>query len=327
MPTKYKYPLLAKPSGITLEQHKLDVMQEGRALCQSQFLIDKYKLFTNKDLGKRLLLVCEYHDWGKRNEQWQSACQKDYESFLANQDQYQGENLLTTGVRHEAFSAAQALRLRMPLALVAAIAAHHAKLNMANQERWQRNLETKDVWTALKKESWKEYSLEEIARHIYEYSSLRSLLQFADHRASAREEGEFVPDLHSFKYTFPHSILRPVQKLIAENWSADLLLLRAPTGAGKTDASLLWAKFQIENMRADRLVIAMPTRFTSNALAINVSESLSETGLYHSSAWNVKKSSFCSDDVQSLLCAKKEHELARRLSTPVTVCTLSLIHI
>ena len=40
--------------------------------------------------------------------------------------------------------------------------------------------------------------------------------------------------------------------------------------------------------RVRRLVIAMPTRFTSNALAINVAESLSDTGLYHSSAWFVK---------------------------------------
>lgn len=34
----------------------------------------------------------------------------------------------------------------------------------------------------------------------------------------------------------------------------------------------------------------MPTRFTANALSVNVAATLSDTGLYHSSAWYSKYS-------------------------------------
>ena len=148
------------------------------------------------------------------------------------------------------------------------------------------------------------------------------MLQLVDHRASAKEEGEFVPDFTQFSYQFPHKEKRGVQSLIEQHWKDELLLVRAPTGAGKTDASLLWAQLQIENKRADRLVIAMPTRFTSNALAINVAESLSDTGLYHSSAWFAKFQEQVDGGTLKKQEAEKIHEFARLLQTPITVCTI-----
>jgi CRISPR-associated endonuclease/helicase Cas3 len=56
----------------------------------------------------------------------------------------------------------------------------------------------------------------------------------------------------------------------------------------------------------------MPTRFTANALSITVTDTLSATGIYHSSAWI--------NYPQKL--RDKELELARLLETPVTVTTL-----
>ena len=211
--------------------------------------------------------------------------------------------------------------------ILAAIAAHHGRLQYSYEEVWDKNKVNNTIGDLRRVsnnacESDDPNKFSNILKLQYEYSALRSLLQFADHRASAREEGEYVPELKTFSYKFPHSTMRPVQKLIADNWQKDLLLLRAPTGAGKTDASLLWAQLQIEHQRADRLVIAMPTRFTSNALAVSVSESLSETGLYHSSAWFSKYHQDVKDGSVELLKAKKEHELARLLETPVTVCTI-----
>src|SRR5699024_10924708 len=125
-----------------------------------------------------------------------------------------------------------------------------------------------------------------------------------------------------FNYEFPHSKKRNVQKLIDLYWDDDLLLIRAPTGSGKTDASLLWASRQIENHRAERLIIAMPTRFTSNALAINITESLSDTGLYHSSAWFTEFQKKIDSKQIEVKKAKKIHEFGRLLLTPVTVCTI-----
>ena len=316
----FKYPILAKPSGITLEQHTLDVICEGEALC-GDFIFSKYARLVNKNLKERIKVVCKYHDEGKRVEKWQVACQQDYEDYIQQPYAFKGEHLKKVGMRHELFSAVAAQKLKMPLALIAAISAHHGKLNIANESRWE-SPRLYDIWKELKKLSWQPIPFEKALALQYEYSALRALLQFADHRASAREEGEYVPDLKPFSYKFPHATMRPVQKLIADNWNKDLLLLRAPTGAGKTDASLLWAQLQIEHHRADRLVIAMPTRFTSNALSISVAESLSGTGLYHSSAWFTKFHQDVKDGAIERTYAKKEHELARLLETPVTVCTI-----
>lgn len=338
----YKYPILAKPSGITLEQHALDVMSEGRAIllhCPSAQ--HKYQEMANRSLGDRVSFICQYHDLGKEIPQWQIACQKDYEAFrkwsesnIPNSYQdyviavgYTNTGLFIrkSGVRHE-FHSVQAIKGDC-FPIKSAIAAHHGKLNFTNEDKWASNGINGFV-TQLRKlsnelsESEESDKLEKIAKMQYEYSALRGLLQFADHRASAKEDGEYVPNLTSFFYSFPHPQKRPVQQIIERCWDRDLLLLRAPTGAGKTDASLLWASLQIENKRADRLVVAMPTRFTSNALAVNVTQTMSETGLYHSSAWY---SRFQADVIEGNInkrYAEKEHELARLLETPVTVCTI-----
>lgn len=66
----------------------------------------------------------------------------------------------------------------------------------------------------------------------------------------------------------------------------------------------------------------MPTRFTSNALAINVAESLSDTGLYHSSAWFSKFPESVHNNNISRKDANKYYEFARLLQTPITVCTI-----
>lgn len=333
----YKYPILAKPSGITLEQHTQEVVSEGKLLLeQTPFVVQKYQERIGKSLAIRLERVCQYHDLGKKTPLWQNACQKDYEAFLQWQSQSggtfkeysrtenAGRNIRKAGVRHEFQSLRLIEKTNLPLPQQAAIAAHHGKLGDNYAERWT-NEKVSDFWASFKIESNRiieQYSLEQSAKAHYEFAGPRGLLQLVDHRASAKEEGDVVPNFKQFSYQFPHKEKRGVQKLIEQHWHDDLVLVRAPTGAGKTDASLLWASLLIENKRADRLVIAMPTRFTSNALAINVAESLSDTGLYHSSAWFTKFQEQIDVGVIKKQEAEKIHEFARLLQTPITVCTI-----
>lgn len=331
--------ILAKPSGITLEQHQADVMSEGVSLSeQIPFTFEKYEQRTGKNLLRRLELVCKYHDEGKKNEKWQYACQKDYESFLKwqaknkgsfgdySKENYNeaGKNIRNSGIRHEFQSLAKTLKYKMSSPLQTAIAAHHSKLSFRFEDRWS-NEGCKEIWDNFRKESQhviENYSFEQIVNKQYEYAGPRGLLQFIDHRASAKEEGDFVPCITPFNYKFPFESKREIQQLVEEHWQDDLLLVRAPTGSGKTDASLLWASLQIKNKRAGRLVIAMPTRFTSNALAINIAENLSNTGLYHSSAWFTKFQDQVEKGVIKKQKAERVHEFARLLETPVTVCTI-----
>jgi CRISPR-associated endonuclease/helicase Cas3 len=335
--SNYKYPILAKPSGITLEQHTQNVVSEGALLVKhAPFISQKYKDRIEKSLARRIELACKFHDTGKEiSDKWQIACQKDYEDFLNWQLRHKGKsfkdyskqedsgkNIRVAGVRHEFLSLTQ--NKTLPLPLQTAIAAHHGKLGFNFEERW-KNEGAFEFWKNFRIGSNKiieQESLEISANTHYEFAGVRGLLQLADHRASAKEDGDFVPDVSDFQYTFPHKEKRGVQKLIEKHWKNDLLLVRAPTGAGKTDASLLWASLQIKNKRAERLIIAMPTRFTSNALAINVSESLSETGLYHSSAWFTKFQEQVDKKTLEKKKAEKIHEFARLLQTPITVCTI-----
>ena len=57
-------------------------------------------------------------------------------------------------------------------------------------------------------------------------------------------------------------------------------------------------------------------------MAINVAENLSDTGLYHSSAWVVKFQEQVEAGVIEKQKAEKIHEFARLLQTPITVCTI-----
>lgn len=332
----YKYPILAKPSGITLDQHSLDVMLEALILaCALPISFEKYNTIIGKKLQDRLNAVCRHHDEGKVHESWQSACQADYDNYLSWHSKYPnssftdyvkamgtkaGENIRKAGVRHE-IKTLISNRLGGNKVLQVAIAAHHGKLNQLFEERWN-NEGGKDLWDSFSRLVWNTTDFVSAIFKQYEYSAVRALLQMADHRASAREDGDVPPPLTPFKYTFPHKDKRIVQQLVADHWQDDLLLLRAPTGAGKTDASLLWASLQIENKRAERMIIAMPTRFTSNALAINVAESLSDSGLYHSSAWYSKFENDVKNNSIERRKAEKLHEMARLLETPVTVCTI-----
>jgi CRISPR-associated endonuclease/helicase Cas3 len=95
-----------------------------------------------------------------------------------------------------------------------------------------------------------------------------------------------------------------------------------PDGFGQDGRRLALGQHQIEQGRADRLVIAMPTRFTANALAISTAQNLSANGLYHSSAWFQRLKDRANPTPTEKRFIDKEQELARLLETPVTVTTL-----
>lgn len=331
---------LAKPSGITLEEHQNNVMSEGISIAHSLPIeFAKYQSRIGKSLDTRLQIVCKHHDDGKKtNLKWQAACQKDYQAYLkwrlTNHGTYAeysrlqkdeaGKNIRTAATRHEFYSISQFDPNKTPSYILSAIAAHHGKLSMKDSKRWEKE-GAKKYWDYL---NCLDYSIKDnnsfkkALVKQYEQAGPRGLLQFADHRASAKEEGYDVSEIKVFSYQFPHQEKRGVQKIIEKNWNNDLLLVRAPTGAGKTDASLLWASLQIKNDKAQRLIIAMPTRFTSNALEINIAETISETGLYHSSAWFNKFQQKIKSNKLTRKEARNNHEFARLLYTPITVCTI-----
>lgn len=333
--------VLAKPSGITLEQHNKDVVKESLSICQVlPASLSKYSKMVGKNLTNLLCASAEWHDEGKKHNKWQTACWKDYQNykvwktknsegnFLKYSKECQdeaGENLRKNNFRHEM----ESLRIVVPqgdllMSQKVAIAAHHSKLGSRYEDKWKACEAYSSIWKEFRRMSSRitlrnDFSL--LCSAHMEYDAIRGLLQLADHRASAKEEMEDISSLEPFSYTFPYTQKRGVQKIVEDNWKKDLLLLRAPTGAGKTDAALLWASKQIEAQRADRLIFAMPTRFTANAISVNVSKDLGQTGLYHSSAWSAISDRVKNNEI-SLSDALNQHKMARCLFSPITVCTI-----
>lgn len=336
--------ILGKPSGITLRQHTDNVAAEGNTIKQKfSVSIEKYIRLTNADLLKRLDIAIKYHDEGKKHIKWQMACQADYQSFkdwqAINGGDYEefcskkrdivGRNLMTAKVRHEINSLVRTIPKNFSPPVQVAIGAHHGKLHRKHEKRWLDNtagVESTKIWNnfiGLNGEYRNHHDFCAVVKRHYEFAGVRSFLQLADRRASAREGKDEPIPFQAFDYTFPkYWKKRAVQEIVEKHSNESLLLLRAPTGAGKTDAALLWASAQIANKKAERLIIAMPTRFTSNALSINIAQNLSNTGLYHSSAWFNRFQEKVESKVMDRREAQKAHELARLLLSPVTVCTI-----
>jgi len=342
---------LGKPSGITLKAHTRHVIDEAEYILDAlPFLSKKYVDLTQQDLKQELLEAARYHDWGKAHKQWQMACQLDHQVYrnwrikngLApddlNPEEYRkftsevtnaGINLRGAKLRHELASLDISARNNVALSdeVKAAIAAHHGKLSFRHKHRWEKDGGGTFYkhWKYLKRLSYHSKNLdkEQLILKRYQFAAIRTLLQLADTRASRKEgEGEAASyDFIPFKIKKKYKVLRPVQKAAIELATEWISILRAPTGSGKTYASLLWADKQINELkRADRLVIAMPTRFTSNALSISVAEQIDETGLYHSSAWYNRYGNIT--ELEAKKIAAEEHRMARYLATPVSVCTI-----
>lgn len=328
--------ILAKSNGLSLEEHTQHVRDEATALLDARPFVElKYARLTQKNLRECLDRCALWHDAGKEHPKWQRACLADYELWKVN-PKARGTNLMKSGIRHEMDSLVRFKASGEPHTKsdLVAIAAHHRKLSRRAEKRWSDDAGFSPFWRDFVR--WngefrlsdpKSYEAAVLKRYLYD--GPRALLQLADHRASARESGEELPKLERFTYDFPHidkvtgqPSLRGVQQIIPTLWDEELAILRAPTGAGKTDAALMWAKHQIEKGRADRLIIAMPTRFTSNALAVNTAKTLSQVGIYHSTAYFNRKTREQNNVGFDARWIEKEQELARQIETPITVTTL-----
>jgi len=297
---------------VTLEEHVQHLLDERDILLACRpFVVQKYHERTARHLGRMLHRSILWHDEGKKDAVWQKHCRSN--------------SLHLAKVRHELVSllAMHKAGVEASPPVRVAIAAHHRKLGFKSEERWRERPEFVEhkLWNQFFRMGDRANTFAEAIQKRYEFDGPRAWLQLADHRASAQESGETLVDFRPFAYQFPFECKRGVQKIIETLWDEPFAILRAPTGAGKTDAALLWAQHQIECGRADRLVIAMPTRFTANSLAISKPEEISSRGLYHSTSRFVHRANSWPDD-QAQRQANQEQDMARLLETPITVTTL-----
>ena len=310
---------------LTLGEHTEDVLSEAECVLARLRYDAKYEQLTGANLRSRLLTAARYHDLGKAHPRWQRHVRNG--------------TLINVGLRHELASLVrldhEGVSVGDPVRV--AIAAHHNKLSYRHRHRWDGEAY---AWTHLGKPGasfealWREMSdreknlllsadFEALVRTRYEYDVVRGLLQLADRRASQIEDPTSPNPLplRPFRYQFPHRnpdgspSYRPVQEAVMQHADQPLLTLRSETGSGKTAAALLWARQQVRAGRARRAIIALPTRFTSSALASDVGDHV-DTGLYHSSAWQ---------QVRNDPRAAEKIRMARQFLYPLTVTTIDQV--
>ncbi|HXG41399.1 MAG TPA: CRISPR-associated helicase Cas3' [Dehalococcoidia bacterium] len=128
--------------------------------------------------------------------------------------------------------------------------------------------------------------------------------------------------------------LHPYQRRLAET-DCPYVVLMAPCGRGKTEAALLWALRLWEEGHIDRIILAMPTQVTSNAMRQRLAGLLGHeaVGLYHGRSylehrelWRLSLSQERGGDdldpVAEREAARSENYLGEHFLLPVTVTTV-----
>src|SRR5918911_14958 len=92
---------LAKPTGVLLEDHIRNLLDEAeRLLAMRPFVVKKYRERTGEDLSAALRQSARWHDEGKKHRDWQTPCQKDYEEYQRTKVD-NAKNLRRGKLRHE----------------------------------------------------------------------------------------------------------------------------------------------------------------------------------------------------------------------------------
>lgn len=315
--------VLGKSNGISLVQHTDNLFKELTSIIETNpYIFKKYMdwfSISEEELKKYLEIVISLHDWGKKHPKWQKHC-KDY-------------TLINVELRHEfvyLFSILNSLlknsnpdldfykeNSSKVYFLISSILAHHNNLNIDKKEKVNKTQQylTQQENELLGNISFFDFvvqffnSVDDSGDIWYKQALLRYVLQLCDKRASILEINDVkLPYFKKFDFdSSSFKELRYLQKIAKESQDR-VTILRATTGAGKTLASVLWANEQIEKGYADRLIIAMPTQFTSNSLANSVSKYVNDVNVQHGNVKNLY-------DVYKF-------KWVRNLQSAVTVCTI-----
>ena len=328
---------LAKPTGITLPQHTTNVVTQMYHYFSTQpFIVKKlHEIFPELNVVNESFKNGLIHDEGKKAKPWQDACQADYKLYLENKPLH---HIMTANYRHE-FKTILSYMDDMSDDQFIANGCHHGKFRLIEKNK-NHILRVENISNLKDSRILKRISLinnrlmkmsdEERIKWVYRYNSQRAILQFCDRKASYLEvpdNAKYYKDLlfNKFSYEFPKTWQkRKIQELAENNWEGnDLLIIKAKTGGGKTDAGLLWAKKIIEAELADRLIIAMPTIFTTNSIDKSIrSETNTESRAYNSSTKNLKNN----------IVNKQEKDFfsfdlyqRRTFQYPLTCCTIDTL--
>ena len=320
----------------TLKEHHKDIVT-----CAEMFFLEYGEYFTEKE-KKLVVEACRIHDLGKVNLVFQAMiCPKLAEKFhidVRKTPQIPHGFLSAVTISLDEFDDLSELFSDKDFGpFITAVYYHHDREDHYNSPAIRKYAEKyymKQIEEYLNRKIRKLNcsNLDDLLfrNNVYtgkyipdsnawkEYLLIKGLLNKFDYTVSAGyENAESAIDLHEKKLVkniekfLNGKELRPAQKFMKMNRDKNLIVI-APTGSGKTEASLLW-------MNGEKSFYTLPLKVSSNAIYLRIKENYEykDVALLHSDAMAVYLREYNSNEDIG-----EKYERSKMLSQPLTVCTI-----
>ena len=320
----------------TLKEHHKDIVT-----CAEMFFLEYGEYFTEKE-KKLVVEACRIHDLGKVNLVFQAMiCPKLAEKFhidVRKTSQIPHGFLSAVTISLDEFDDWSELFSYKDFGpFITAVYYHHDREDRYNSPAIRKYAEKyymKQIEEYLNRKIRKLNcsNLDDLLfrNNVYtgkyipdsnawkEYLLIKGLLNKFDYTVSAGyENAESAIDLHEKKLVkniekfLNGKELRPAQKFMKMNRDKNLIVI-APTGSGKTEASLLW-------MNGEKSFYTLPLKVSSNAIYLRIKENYEykDVALLHSDAMAVYLREYNGNEDIG-----EKYERSKMLSQPLTVCTV-----
>lgn len=320
----------------TLKEHHKDIVT-----CAEMFFLEYGEYFTEKE-KKLVVEACRIHDLGKVNLVFQAMiCPKLAEKFhidVRKTQQIPHGFLSAVTISLDEFDDLSELFSDKDFGpFITAVYYHHDREDHYNSPAIRKYAEKyymKQIEEYLNRKIRKLNcsNLDDLLfrNNVYtgkyipdsnawkEYLLIKGLLNKFDYTVSAGyENAESAIDLHEKKLVkniekfLNGKELRPAQKFMKMNRDKNLIVI-APTGSGKTEASLLW-------MNGEKSFYTLPLKVSSNAIYLRIKENYEykDVALLHSDAMEVYLREYNGNEDIG-----EKYERSKMLSQPLTVCTV-----
>lgn len=320
----------------TLKEHHKDIVT-----CAEMFFLEYGEYFTEKE-KKLVVEACRIHDLGKVNLVFQAMiCPKLAEKFhidVRKTQQIPHGFLSAVTISLDEFDDLSELFSDKDFGpFITAVYYHHDREDHYNSPAIRKYAEKyymKQIEEYLNRKIRKLNcsNLDDLLfrNNVYtgkyipdsnawkEYLLIKGLLNKFDYTVSAGyENAESAIDLHEKKLVkniekfLNGKELRPAQKFMKMKRDKNLIVI-APTGSGKTEASLLW-------MNGEKSFYTLPLKVSSNAIYLRIKENYEykDVALLHSDAMAVYLREYNGNEDIG-----EKYERSKMLSQPLTVCTV-----
>lgn len=320
----------------TLKEHHKDIVT-----CAEMFFLEYGEYFTEKE-KKLVVEACRIHDLGKVNLVFQAMiCPKLAEKFhidVRKTPQIPHGFLSAVTISLDEFDDLSELFSDKDFGpFITAVYYHHDREDHYNSPAIRKYAEKyymKQIEEYLNRKIRKLNcsNLDDLLfrNNVYtgkyipdsnawkEYLLIKGLLNKFDYTVSAGyENAESAIDLHEKKLVkniekfLNGKELRPAQKFMKMNRDKNLIVI-APTGSGKIEASLLW-------MNGEKSFYTLPLKVSSNAIYLRIKENYEykDVALLHSDAMAVYLREYNGNEDIG-----EKYERSKMLSQPLTVCTV-----